>query len=31
MDNGKHEVALSAGDKAYVMNDDGKTIDTIVV
>jgi hypothetical protein len=29
LDNGKHELKLSSGDTAYIMNDDGKTIDVL--
>jgi hypothetical protein len=29
LDGGKHDIRLGGDDKAYVMNDNGKTIDTI--
>ena len=29
LDNGKHDMLLSGGDVAWIMNNDGKTIDTI--
>lgn len=29
LDHGSHDIRLGGGDKAYVMNNDGKTIDII--
>lgn len=29
LDGGKHDIRLGGGDKAFIMNDDGKTIDIV--